>query len=1096
MMMDAALQYESTTRSTRLHGRSLWIVRIAWTAVLLLVLSIVAANLPHLLEDTRQEWMVGEALLAARTLFPSTGAFVAYVAALRLIAALVFVGMALFLAWRRSDDWMVLFTSAALMLMIYLFGFTLNVDVIRYPALLEESLPAVHFLFPLLIVAAILGLFYLFPDGVFYPRWIVVFALFGLAISAFFFYAAFNHSFAASWDSFEARNNLSVLPEEWGWWLFVFSLLGSIAAGLLSRLLYFHRAAGPVVRQQMKLVLLGMGALLLGPVLSGVIQSSNLLAYSWRFLISLHIETLLPILLPLSIGAAVLRYRLWDVDVLVNRTLAYGALTAAILLFYGLGVGLAGAILPVETQWFIPALALVIAVLLVWPARGRVQAWANHLLPVNTENTATSATTEESPMERPPWPMKLLQALWVLLLVLLAWQILQRIMETDALVRSMQGEWLVQESLRALPGVDPADFARMLVFGGLWTLAISWLLASFVFRRKKNDGMALYVAYLLLIFPFGVGPGTRPTPLIEVLSFLGLAMGVLFLFIFPDGLFVPESRRWRSALVALILLAPPLSYMFARFLRPEEAPDFWGYAAFIFTITTVMVAGGGGQLYRYRYLSDAVEQRQTRWVLLALALQIFFFLWVALWIGGIPGSLGIPESLLALITLGIMFTANAALPLSLAVAVLVDRLWQMDLVLNRTLVFGGLTALVVLLYVLVVGILGNLFQSGSSLLLSILATGLIAVLFNPLRQRLQQGVNRLMYGQRDDPLAVLSELGRQLENTAVPGETLPALVETIAATLKLPYVAIETAGEDGGRQLVAASASGGLRPAKTIAYPLAYQGKAAGDLLVAPRAAGEIFTPEEERLLSNIARQAGTSVFVEQLTAQLQRERERLVAAREEERLRLRRDLHDGLGPQLATLAVKIDAARNLMGSDPEAAELLLAEVKAESQGAINEIRRVVHGLRPPALDQLGLISALQEYILQQDSASGVSITFEHPRGLPPLPAAVEVAAYRIITEAVTNVVKHSGANNCAIRMRNGDCAAQSKENIRHPTSSIPHHLCIEISDDGAGLPAGYRAGVGLSAMRERAQELGGVFEIESQPGQGTAVRITLPFQP
>ena len=149
-------------------------------------------------------------------------------------------------------------------------------------------------------------------------------------------------------------NNLAVLPEEWGWWFFSFSLLGSIGIGLLSRLLYYHRAAGPVQRRQMKLVLLGMGALLLGPILTGAIQSSDLLTNSWRFFISLHIETLLPILLPLSIGAAVLRYRLWEVDVLVNRTLVYGALTAVVLLLYGLGVGLAGAILPAETQWFIP----------------------------------------------------------------------------------------------------------------------------------------------------------------------------------------------------------------------------------------------------------------------------------------------------------------------------------------------------------------------------------------------------------------------------------------------------------------------------------------------------------------------------------------------------------------------------------------------------------------------------------------------------------------------------------------------------------------------------------------------------------------------
>ena len=1088
--MDAALQYESGARSTRLHGRSLWFARGAWTAVLLLILSITATNLPHLVSDTRQEWMVGEALFAARTIFPNTMAFVTYVTTLRIIAALVFFGVALLLAWRRSDNGMALFTSAALLLMTYLFGFTLDIDRIRYPTLLEELFPAVHFLFPVLIVAAILGLFYLFPDGILYPRWIVVFALFGLAISALFFYTAFNPEFNTSWSAFEASNNLAVLPEEWGWWLFIFSLLGSIAVGLFSRLLYYGQAAGPVARQQMKLVLLGMGALLLGPILTGTIQSSELLSNSWRFFISLHMEILLPLLLPLSIGAAVLRYRLWEVNVLVNRTMVYGGLTAAVLLLYGLGVGLAGAVLPAETQWFIPALALVIAVLLVWPARGRLQVWADRLLPVDTESAhaVAAAAAEEHSEKRPPWPIRLLQGLWPLLLAVLAWQILQRVLDINVQVRAMQGEWLVQESLRALPGVAPADFARLIVFGSLWTLAISWLLGAFVFRRKRDDSMALYVAYLLLIFPFGVGPGTRPTPSMETLSFLGVAMGVLFLFIFPDGRFLPQSRHGRGALVALILLAPPLGYTIARLLLPDEAHDSWGYVAFIFTITAVMLAGGAGQFYRYRHLSDAVQRRQTRWVLLALAMQIIFFLWVALWLSGVPGRLGIPESLLVLITLSIMFVANAALPLSLAVAVLVDRLWQMDLVLNRTLVFGGLTALVILLYVLVVGILGNFFQSGSSLLLSVLVTGLIAVLFNPLRQRLQQGVNRLMYGQRDDPLAVLSELGRRLENTAVPGETLPALVQSIADTLKLPYVAIETGTEEEGRQLVALAAATDPRPEGTKAYRLAYQGTTVGNLLVAPRAAGESFTGAEEKLLRSVARQAGTAVYAYQITGQLQRSRERLVAASEEERRRLRRDLHDGLGPQLATLSVKIDVAKNLLNSDPQRAEQLLAEVKKESREAISEIRRVVDGLRPAALDQLGLVSALREFAAQYDTSRHNTVLYiDAPDELPALPAAVEVAAYRIITEAVTNVMRHARAGNCTIQLRNTDCGIRNKPDIQN-------YLCIEIYDNGSGLAPDYRSGIGLNSMRERALEVGGTFAIESEASQGTAVRVTMPI--
>ena len=973
---------------------------------------------------------------------------------------------------------MVLFVSATLLMMSYLFVFRTDLEFWRFPAQLEQIFPDIEWAAPMLFGFCFLLLFYLFPDGRFTPAWLRWAPVALVLLFIILLYTT------------------DLLPEDIAWSLVLTLIASLFIAGIASQV-YRQAHANHLQRQQSRLTVAALVIFTFLPVIQFLLTDLFSFRFdTWIYFISLHVILIVAALIPLTIGISVLRYRLWEVDALVNRTLVYGALTAAVLLLYGLGVGLAGAVLPAEAQWFIPALALVIAVLIVWPAHGRVQHWADRLLPVEGGTVRDSSLSSSAPgaARDVAWSMRVLQGIWVLLLVGLAWQILQRLLEVGALVNDMQGEWLVQESLRALPDVDPAGFARLLVFGGLWTLGISWLLAGYIFRRKRDDGMALYVAYMLLIIPFGIGPGTHPTPLIEALSFLGIAMGILFLFIFPDGRFVPQTQRWRGALVALFLLTPPLGYAISRLLNPGEGPEDWGYGAFIFTIAAVMLAGATGQLYRYRYLSDTVQRRQTRWVLLALVLQALFFLWAALWIGGIPGRLGIPESLLALTTLGIIFIANAALPLSLAVAVLVDRLWQMDLVLNRTLVFGGLTALVVLLYVLVVGVLGRLFQSGSSLLLSILATGLIAVLFNPLRQRLQQGVNRLMYGDRDDPLAVLSKLGQQLENMAVPAETLPALVKTIAETLKLPYVAIETLSDAGGRQLVAVSAADGQRPLKTLAFPLAYQGAAVGDLLVAPRAAGETFTAEEERLLRNVARQAGTAVYAYQITNQLRRSRARLVTAREEERLRLRRDLHDGLGPQLATLNVKIDAAQNLLAGDPQAAEGLLAEVKRESQEAIAEIRRVVDGLRPSALDQLGLLSALQEFVIQQETTSSAAITLDVGADFPALPAAVEVATYRIISEAVTNVMKHAGAQTCAIKLRIADCASPVGGASGSHQPPAPNQLCIEIVDDGSGLPPSYVPGVGLASMRERAQELGGTFAITSEPGSGTAVRVTLPF--
>jgi len=258
--------------------------------------------------------------------------------------------------------------------------------------------------------------------------------------------------------------------------------------------------------------------------------------------------------------------------------------------------------------------------------------------------------------------------------------------------------------------------------------------------------------------------------------------------------------------------------------------------------------------------------------------------------------------------------------------------------------------------------------------------------------------------------------------------------------------------------------------------PLVYQSELVGQLLVAPRAPKEPFTPADRRLLENIARQAGTAVHAVQLTADLQRSREHLIAAREEERRRLRRDLHDGLGPQLASLTLKIDAARNYLHQNPEASDQLLLELKDEVKTAIGDIRRVAYNLRPPALDQLGLVSALREHAASQNGHHSLQVDIRAPSPLPPLPAAVEVAAYRIALEAMTNVSRHAQAKNCTINL------------------TLNGGLQLEIIDDGRGLPAAYAAGVGLASMRERATELGGSFTIETLSQGGTAVRVYLPF--
>ncbi|MDP8939641.1 MAG: sensor histidine kinase, partial [Actinomycetota bacterium] len=210
--------------------------------------------------------------------------------------------------------------------------------------------------------------------------------------------------------------------------------------------------------------------------------------------------------------------------------------------------------------------------------------------------------------------------------------------------------------------------------------------------------------------------------------------------------------------------------------------------------------------------------------------------------------------------------------------------------------------------------------------------------------------------------------------------------------------------------------------------------------------------------------------------ADLQRSRERLVTTREEERRGLRRDLHDGVGPQLAALMLRLETARNRLAHDPETRDLL-ADLSQRARNAVADIRRSVYALRPPALDELGLVSALRETAAQYGH-SGLSISVDAPESLPLLPAAVEVAAYRIAQEAATNVARHAGARNCVVRISlDGEAEV----------------MRLEVVDDGRGIRQGSGVGVGLASMRERAEELGGTLAVEVPPGGGTRVLAYLP---
>jgi signal transduction histidine kinase len=417
-------------------------------------------------------------------------------------------------------------------------------------------------------------------------------------------------------------------------------------------------------------------------------------------------------------------------------------------------------------------------------------------------------------------------------------------------------------------------------------------------------------------------------------------------------------------------------------------------------------------------------------------------------------------------------------PVFTYIAILRYHLYDIDVVINRTLVYGALSACVVGIYVLAVVALGALFQARGNLAVALLATALVAVLFQPLRMRLQRSVNRLMYGERDDPYAVISRLGKRLEAALAPETVLPTIVGIVREALKLPYAAIALPQDGNDFQIVAAS--GQEPPADPLILPLSYGGQSVGELLLAERAPGESFSAADRRLLDGLARHAGVAVHGVRVMADLRRSRERLVLAREEERRRLRRDLHDELAPTLAALGLSAATVGELIPTHPKEAALANEKLQSAIRATVGDVRRLVYDLRPPALDELGLVEAIR----QRASRLGVGdegflATLEAPDELPPLPAAVEVACYRIVQEALTNVSRHARASACTVRLACAEGRA----------------LTIEVTDDGVGLPETPGGGVGLSSMRERAAELGGECEIVRSWPSGTRVFARLPFR-
>ena len=578
--------------------------------------------------------------------------------------------------------------------------------------------------------------------------------------------------------------------------------------------------------------------------------------------------------------------------------------------------------------------------------------------------------------------------------------------------------------------------------------AVGWILLGFGIMGAVQVPAALYADH-------HYAHHEGPLPGDQVAAWLSDWLGqtvlfavVLFLpLLFPTGR--PPTPRWRPVVwfAAVVLAGTTIGRMLMDAdlgSQPWHVHNPFGvlpvrvYDAFNVSGAFVVPFSLAALVVRFRR-SRGDERLQLKWLVCAAAVMAFFFV----------GALAVSpfSSTFSNVFWAMGIGGFIALPIVTGIAILRYRLYEIDVIIKRTLLYGALTACVVGAYAAVIGVAGRVLQHRVGIGAAVIATGLVALMFDPLRYRLQRGVNRLLYGERDDPATAVARLASRLEASAAPDAVLPGVVETVAQALRLPYAAIEV---EQGRRLQRVAAHGQLS-GDSVALPLTHGGVQLGQLVLGLRAGDDGFSAEDGRVLADLAEHAGQAVHAVRLTTDLQRARERIVAAREEERRTLRRDLHDGIGPTLAGITLQVDVARSRLADDEADARALLAKLQAETQTAVKDVRRVIEALRPPDLDELGLAGAIRR----------LEIECETSGDLDRLPAAVEVAAYRIVQEV-------RGIRRVRIE-RNGA-------------------LEIEIAGGADGVAR-------LSAMRERAGELGGSCVLEDRPGGGFCVRASLPLR-
>jgi signal transduction histidine kinase len=535
---------------------------------------------------------------------------------------------------------------------------------------------------------------------------------------------------------------------------------------------------------------------------------------------------------------------------------------------------------------------------------------------------------------------------------------------------------------------------------------------------------------------------------------------------FPDGRL---HRRWvrvpvaaaALGVVAFVCATAPMAWRLrGPILFTTDTVDDGSWLGAVANTGIVLVLAGAvgcvaaalGRLRR----SEGRERQQLLWFATGAGLCV-----TAVLVGSSRWSVAPVMELLAL----------PLVPASIGVALLRHRLYDIEFVLNRVLMYAAVTVVIGALYVGVLAVTTTWLGVGS-VAAAIAASGVVAVGFDRVRRATERVADRFLLGSRHDPAHAMSELNRRL--TAAGPEVLDAIAGSIVAAVRLRGARIELQGPDGGPLVGAAGDM--TDPSSTL--PLTFGDRPVGSLTVSEDP-GARLDAGAWSLLADLAAQAAIAARAVLLAVEVHQARARLLEAVEQERRRLRRDLHDGLGTSLVGVVMQLEALGNLLEGTSGGATLAKT-IESEVRQLVAETRRLVQGLAPPVIEEVGLIEAIRQHADRLNRTGGRRGTFAVRAdidGRPPLPAAVEVAAYMIAAEAMTNSARHARASRCTV------------------TVTQDAQLNVEVTDDGIGVSTIPSVGVGVRSMRERTEQLGGAFSIERSDPHGTRVLAVLPLE-